>query len=313
MTYQFDPELKPWVAMLPSLDISDLAAARAEIRALAGATPAYQPLAPLEVRESTIPGLAGAPDVPVIISRPADATGPLPALIFMHGGGFVVGSAAGEQNSAARIADRVGVVVISVDYRLAPEHPFPAGLDDCLAALHWVAGNATELGVDVTRIGVGGDSAGAGLAAGLALRARDEGGPPLCFQYLGIPEIDDALATASMVDYVDTPIWRRPSAVLSWQHYLGSAAGDKVSAYAAPSRSTDLSGLPPAYVMVCQFDPLRDEGIDYARRLAHAGVAAELRLYPGTFHGSVLIEDAAVSRRMIDDTMQALRRGLGLD
>jgi acetyl esterase len=210
-----------------------------------------------------------------------------------------------------RLVDELDIVIVSVDYRLAPEHPFPAPVEDCYAALQWVAKNAGELGIDPERIGIGGESAGGGLTAGTVLMARDRGGPDLCFQLLGIPELDDRLDTESMRDYVDTPLWNRPNAIYSWTAYLGTEpGGDDVSPYAAPARATDLSGLPPAFVTTCQYDPLRDEGIEYARRLAHAGVPTELRQYPATFHGSSLVEGAAISRRMFADEVEALRRGL---
>jgi acetyl esterase/lipase len=192
-----------------------------------------------------------------------------------------------------------------LEYRLAPEHPFPAGLEDCFAALDDLAKNSADLGVDPRRIGVGGASAGAGLAAATALLARDRGGPQLCMQYLGIPELDDRLETPSMRAYTDTPVWHRPNAVLSWQYYL---AGQAPTPYAAPARAEDLSGLPPTYVDVCEFDSLRDEGITYAQRLVQAGVPVELHLYPGTFHGSSLVAEAAVSRRMAGDATAAIGR-----
>jgi acetyl esterase len=157
--------------------------------------------------------------------------------------------------------------VLSVDYRLAPKHPYPAAVEDCYAALAWLAGAATELGVDPDRIAVYGDSAGGGLAAAVALLARDRGGPRLAMQFLGIPELDDRLETPSMTAYVDTPVWNRPRAEVSWAYYLGDAikpGSRDVPAYAAPARATDLTGLPPAFITVCQFDPLRDEGIAYA-------------------------------------------------
>jgi acetyl esterase len=158
-------------------------------------------------------------------------------------------------------------VVVSVEYRLAPEDPFPAGLEDCYAALVWLHESAAELGVDGDRIAVVGRSAGGGLAAALALVTRDRHGPALCFQCLAIPELDDRLDTPSMQAFVDTPLWNRPLAEASWRHYLGDDRSD-VSPYAAPARATDLSGLPPAYVSTMEFDPLRDEGIAYAN--AHA-------------------------------------------
>jgi acetyl esterase/lipase len=173
--------------------------------------------------------------------------------------------------------------------------------------LRWIHDRAGDLGVDVERVAVFGQSAGGGLAAAVALLARDRGGPPLCFQYLGIPELDDKLETISMQTFTDTPLWSRPNAVLSWQHYLG---GKPASAYAAPARATDLSGLPPAYISTMEFDPFRDEGIIYGLRLLQAGVSVELHQYPGTFHGPSLINTATVSKQQAAETLTVLRRGL---
>ena len=171
---------------------------------------------------------------------------------------------------------------------------------------------APALGIDPNRIAVGGQSAGGGLAAATALLRGDRGGPPLCFQFLGIPELDHRLETASMRTFVDTPLWHRPNAVLSWQYYLGRDHTGPVSPYASPAVATDLRGLPPAYVTTMEFDPLRDEGITYALRMMEAGVSVELHSYPGTFHGSGLVTTAAVSRRAQDELMVALARGLGV-
>jgi len=154
-----------------------------------------------------------------------------------------------------------------------------------------------------------GQSAGGGLSAGLALMARDRGGPSLCFQVLGMPELDHRLETPSMHDFVDTPLWNRPNAIESWRCYLGDAVGE-VSPYASPAIAKDLSGLPPAFVSTMEFDPLRDEGIEYALRLLQAGVPVELHQYPGTFHGSQLVAEAAVSKRGQRDMMGALERAL---
>jgi acetyl esterase/lipase len=195
-------------------------------------------------------------------------------------------------------------VVVSVDYRLAPEHPYPAGLEDCYAGLLHLAGLD---GVDTTRLIVHGQSAGGGLAAGVALLARDRGGPALRLQSLGIPELDDRLETASMQAFVGTPMWSRPQAVMSWQLYLAGAPAD---GYAAPARTADLRGLPPAYLTTMELDPLRDEGIQYALRLLAAGVSVELHSYPGTFHGSALVQDAAVSQRISADLVRALAHSL---
>jgi acetyl esterase/lipase len=230
----------------------------------------------------------------------------------MHGGGFVLGDADSDKDLPALLSAETGAVVVSVDYRLAPENPYPAPIEDCYAALVWVAGNAAELEIDPDHIGIGGVSAGGGLAAGVALLARDRGGPALCFQLLDIPEIDDRLQTSSMQQFVDTPLWNLPNAIESWRHYLGpQVAGGEVSPYAAPARAADLRGLPPAFISACEFDPLRDEGIAYAQQLVQHGVATELHLYPGTFHGSGgLVPTAQVSRRMRSDLIDATRRGL---
>ncbi|MFC3897924.1 alpha/beta hydrolase [Lentzea rhizosphaerae] len=312
MSYAIDPELLPWLDMLPGVVLEDydaLLTARAGQAQLSDVMPSYEPANPIDVRDTTVPGPSDAPDVPVRIYTPANLEAPVPGLVYIHGGGFVLGDLDMFHAHVLRLADELGIVIVSVDYRLAPEHPFPAPVEDCYAALKWVAAKAEELGIDPARIGVGGESAGGGLTAGTVLLARDRGGPELCFQYLGIPELDDRLDTESMRDYVDTPLWNRPNAIFSWASYLGAEPGD-VSPYAAPARATDLAGLPPAFVTTCQYDPLRDEGIEYARRLAHAGVPTELRHYPATFHGSSFIESAAITRRMFADEVEALRRGL---
>ena len=204
--------------------------------------------------------------------------------------------------------------MVTLDYRLAPEHPYPAGLHDCYSALAYLAIHADELGVDPARIALNGTSAGGGLGAATALLARDRGGPALCFQMLHIPELDDRLETPSMQAFVDTPLWNRPLAVQSWRYYLsGLAEGEDVPAYAAPARATDLSGLPPAYISTAEQDPLRDEGIIYALRLLQAGVSVELHQFPGTFHGSALVASATISRRAQRESVTVLRRALGVD
>jgi acetyl esterase len=212
------------------------------------------------------------------------------------------------------MARELGVVVVSVDYRLAPEHPFPAGLEDCYAGLVWTAKNADALGVDADRIAIHGISAGGGLCAAMALLARDRGGPAIAFQYLGVPEIDDRLETGSMRDFLDTPVWNRPAAIVSWDSYLGPGKRGTadVPVYAAPAQATDLTGLPPAYVSAMEFDPLRDEDIAYAQALLAAGVPTELHLFPGTFHGSSIVATAAVTKREADEALTVLRRALAL-
>ncbi len=305
MTYRFDPELAPWVPQLPAVDLSDVPRARAAGAARQEPAAGYESPVPLAVADRLVPGLDDDPGVAVRMYAPAEVSEPLPGLLYIHGGGFSLGSVDGDDVRTREIAAIAQAVVVSVEYRLAPEDPFPAGLRDCTAALAYLAKNAGELGVDPQHIGVAGNSAGAGLAAATALLARDQGGPELCLQYLSIPELDDRLETPSSRAFTDTPVANRANVILTWQHYL---AGQQATAYAAPARATDLTGLPPSYVAVCEFDPLRDEGIDYAQRLVQAGVPVELHLYPGTFHGSSRIMTAAVSQRMSRDSLEAIHR-----
>jgi acetyl esterase/lipase len=310
--YAYDPELAPFVELIPRSDFSDIEASRANLASLIAPLNAGVDTAGVTIDDREIPGPDGAPPVPVRIYSPAgaDATA-RPALLDIHGGGFCSGSIDMEHAIAVRIVRDLGAVVVVVDYRLAPEHPFPAGVDDCYAALQWMHRDAPNLGIDTARVAVGGQSAGGGLAAAVALLARDRGGPPICFQFLGIPELDYRLETPSMRAFVDTPMWHRPNAVISWRNYLGENPGE-VSPYASPSVADDLSGLPPAYVTAMEFDPLRDEDVIYALRMMQAGVSVELHTFPGTFHGSAVMTSAEVSRRAAAELLVALRRGLGV-
>jgi acetyl esterase len=310
--YAYDPELAPIIPLLPvDNDWSDMDAARGAMAAMVASMPIENPIGEDRVRfeDRSIPGPANAPDVQVRVYTPVGDAKTRSAVLYIHGGGFCFGSVEFEHQGAMGTAHGADAVVVSVEYRLAPEHPFPAGIEDCYAALEWLASAAPTLGVDAARIAVMGQSAGGGLSAGVALMARDRGGPRLCFQVLGIPELDYRLETPSMREFVDTPLWNRPNAIMSWRYYLGENSGD-VSPYASPSVAEDLSGLPPAYVSTMEFDPLRDEGIEYALRLQQAGVPVELHHYPGTFHGSALVTSAAVSRRAAAEMRDALIRGL---
>ncbi|MEV5436720.1 alpha/beta hydrolase [Streptomyces sp. NPDC052682] len=295
-----DPELEAFIPLFPAADLDDPVAARKNLSELAAAVPAPDTGA-MDVEDRTVPA---DPAVPVRIYRPHQAQG---AIIWLHGGGFVMGDLDTEHPWAARLADLSGAVVVSVGYRLAPEDPFPAALDDAYAVLTWAAGHAAELGFDPERIAVGGHSAGGGLAAALALRARDEQGPAICFQLLNQPGLDDRQETWSRRNFTDTPWMTRDKAAAAWRHYLGGASA---TPYAAPARAADLSGLPPAYLATAELCPNRDEDIAYALRLLQAGVSVELHQWPGTFHGSQAILSAEVSRRQIAELGAALRRGL---
>ncbi|WIX77340.1 alpha/beta hydrolase [Amycolatopsis carbonis] len=293
-----NPELEAFLPLFPPADLDDPVTAREKLAGLSASAPPPD-TSGLTIEDHTVDG-----GVPVRVYRPRQAHG---AVIWLHGGGFVMGDLDTEHPWAARVADGAGAVVISVGYRRAPEHPFPAAVDDAYAALTWAAKNATELGLDPARIAVGGHSAGAGIAAALALRARDEHGPTIRFQLLNQPELDDRQDTWSARTFTDTPWMTRDKLAATWRHYLGDTPG---TPYAAPARAADLSGLPPAYVATAEFDPLRDEGITYALRLLQSGVSAELHQWPGTFHGSQAILSAEVSQRQIAELAAALRRGL---
>lgn len=312
-SYDIDPELAEFAELMSAMPLHiDLEASRALILDVVGPINAGIDTSALDIDDRVIPGPPDAPDVTVRVYRPRGVTSPVPAVLKIHGGGFVTGSVETEHGMDVELCRELGVVVVSVEYRLAPEHPFPAALDDCSAALAWLHEDAKTLGVDPTRIAVKGGSAGGGLAAALALLARDRGGPPICFQCLSAPELDDRLETESMQQFVDTPVWNRPSAEQSWAWYLGDAPRDQVSHYAAPARATSLAGLPPAYIATSQFDPMRDEGILYAMRLLQDGVPVELHSTAGTFHGSQVVADAGVTQRENAEVLAVLRHALDL-
>ena len=321
-----DPELAGMIDLLPKMDLLDPVAARQAFEDILVAIKIDIPgIETLDIEDRMVPGFEGDPDVSVRVYRPKRAAQagrgggrptPAPGVVMIHGGGFVIGSVETEHGGAAAMAIDSGAVVVSVDYRLAPEHPYPAGLHDCYAALSYLHAEADALGVDPARVALAGASAGGGLAAATALLARDRGGPAVCFQLLQIPELDDRLETGSMQTFVDSPLWNRPLAEQSWQAYLGplyGAGAADVPDYAAPARAADLSGLPPAYISTAENDPLRDEGITYALRLLQAGVSVELHQFPGTFHGSALVTSAAVSKRSQRELASVLRQALGVE
>jgi acetyl esterase len=298
---ELDPQLEAFLPLLPEEDLSDPVADRKDSIERAAARPPLD-TGDMEIEDRTVPA---DPDVAVRVYRPREAQG---AVLWLHGGGYVVGNLDTEHPWCARIAEGAGAVVVSVNYRLSPEHRFPAAMDDAYAVLNWTVEHAAELGVDPERIAVGGHSAGAGLAAALALRARDQEGPRICFQLLNEPGLDDRQQTWSQRNFTDTPWSYRDKVAAAWRHYLGDTGA---SQYAAPARATDLSGLPPAYIATAEFDPVRDEGIDYAQRLLQAGVQVELHQFSGTFHGSQVISSAEVSQRQLAALTAALRRGVG--
>ena len=307
-----DPELDDAVRAIPGFGtearLDDLALIRslrdtpAMLAALGRSLPRDDRVA-VENRE--VPGRRADRTLLLRLYRPQHLAGS--ALVFLHGGAFVLGDVYVEEQRCLHLAAETGALVVSVEYALAPEEPYPSGLEDAYAGLCWVSGEAEALGVDRRRIAAGGSSAGAGLAAALALLARRRGGPEICFQLLVYPMLDDRMGTPSM-QLRGTPLFGGRAAADAWGHYLGGRPADEL---AAPARAEDLGGLPPAYLMVAEQDPLRDEGIDYATMLTRAGVGCELHLFPGTFHGFDLVcPRSALGRRALEEQATALRRGL---
>jgi acetyl esterase len=314
MTYDLDPELVGFARLIPPLDLSDLAAARESTHQALSHLPGYEAARPVTVTEVEMPGGQGAPTVAGRLYVPGDRSGPVPALLYLHGGAYCMGSMAMLDAPARLLVDRAEVAVLVVDYRLAPENPYPAGLDDAYAALGWLAGAvAAGLGVATERLGVIGESAGGGLAAALALLAKDRGGPLLTAQFLDAPTIDDRMYTHSARTLVDAPIWQPRNQPYLWRYYLGDhiePGGPSVPKYAAPARATpdDLAGLPPAVVVSYQVDPTRDEGLDYALALIRAGVPTELHHYAGALHVAHLAAGTGIADRILADRVATVRR-----
>ena len=268
------------------------------------------PASTIRIRDVRVPGATGDPDVLVRVYSPPKSATPRPCCYWIHGGGYIFGSIDMSDARCVQTAEFLDCIVVSVEYRLAPEHPFPAPLDDCYAGLAWTAAHADELGIDPERIAIAGQSAGGGLAAALALLVRDRGEIPLCFQMLIYPMIDDRNTTPS--SHLVTKVWTRETNLLGWRCYLGHEPGiDGVSPYAAAARAEDLRGLAPAFIGVGTLDVFRDENIDYAGRLLAAGVPTELHVYPGAPHGfEGLAPQAEVSQRFSRDIAEALRRAM---
>lgn len=258
--------------------------------------------------DRSVPGPEGAPDITLRIYRPLNASAQLAGIYYIHGGGMVLGSIETEDATATMLCDQTGAVVVSVEYRLAPEHPHPAQVEDCYAGLRWTGDHASELGIDPQRLAIYGGSAGGGLAVATALMARDHGGPALKFMMPIYPMLDDRNETGSSAEIVDVGIWDRDANLEAWKWYLGGKPADQ---YAAPARAEDVSGLPPAFIDVGTVDMFRDEDIAFAQRLMQAGIPCELHVYPGAYHASETFAlDAALSKRIWANRISALQRAL---
>lgn len=309
-----DPELGAVLAEFPEitepLRIDQVPALREARKALRLTDDDLRRGGAIEFDEITVPGPPGAPDLALLVCRPAGLSTPAPGVYHIHGGGMMFGDNRSVMAVMLEWIVQVGVVVVSVDYRLAPEHPHPAPVEDCYAGLLWTAAHAADLNIDPARLLIAGASAGGGLSAAVALMARDRGGPVLIGQMLGCPMLDDRNQTPSSYEIDGDAPWDRASNLTGWRALLGNAqGGSDVSPYAAPARATDLSGLPPAYLDVGSVETFRDETLDYAARIWRAGGVAELHVWPGGYHGFELsAPDAAISVAARQTRIDWLRR-----
>lgn len=303
-----DPEIAPMLELLPQfeLDAATLMAVRAQ------EWPRVPPA--LEPRREMARGLNGAPDVAVLVYDPPGRTSRA-AVYHIHGGGMVLGEAAGSAAPCGALAQALGVLVVSVDYRLAPEHPFPAPQEDCLAGYDWLVGAADLLNVDPARIAVTGESAGGGLAAALALMIRDTGRPAPCAQVLVYPMLDHRTGSAEQpaLPYTGEFIWTAGSNRFGWAALQGDYGADDARAgWFSPALASDLAGLPPSWIGVGALDLFVAEDLAYAQRLIAAGVPTELHLLPGCIHGFDMMASARQAAAFRRDSNDALARALGV-
>jgi triacylglycerol lipase len=307
--HMVDAELRPLLEVFPPMQLSMETLEETRGRVF----PLPEPDTTRTTQERrTIPGPAGAPDLEVLVYRPKDASGPLACIYHIHGGGYVLGQAKSQEAPHRQISADLNCAIVSVDYRLAPETPFPGPVEDCYAGLAWTVRAAGELGVDASNIGVMGESAGGGLAAALALLARDRGECALAFQHLIYPMLDDrTCAHPDPHPHTGEFIWHAHNNHFGWKSLLGHDPGrEGVSPYAAPARAESLAGLPPTFISTGALDLFLEEDIEYARRLIRVGVPTELHVYPGAFHGFDMAPDASVSRQARRDSREALARFL---
>jgi len=306
-----DPSLLPGLDFVPVLELTNesLPAVRAGIEQMSAVAPEPQDSG-VDWREERITAPAGH-ELAVRIYRPSDAAGVLPAVLHIHGGGYVMGSVAINHLSNIELARSASALIVSVDYRLAPETVAPGAVEDCYAALQWLHESAEQLGIDRARIAVRGESAGGGLAAALALLARDRGGPAIAHQNLIYPMLDDRTCITRLPAHLGAFVWTPQANAFGWRSLLGQEPGSAdISPYAAPARADDLAGLPPAFICVGALDLFLVEDMDYARRLIEAGVAAELHVYPRAHHAFDVLPDAPPVRQMKRDAVAALRKAL---
>ena len=305
-----DPELHPLLELVPAFELDDeqlplirnnpAMAAELADPAQAGVT-----------REEVHAASGDGPEVRALMYKPPEAAATGAGYLHIHGGGYVMGTPESSDPVNLEICARLGVLVLSVDYRVAPEHPIPAPLDDCYTGLAWLHEQAPALGVDRNRIGIGGESAGGGLAAALAIKARDAGEYAICHQHLTYPMLDDRTGTPERPGdpLVGEFIWTRKSNQYGWRSYLGDAPAE---APQVPARLEDFAGLPPTWMATAALDLFRDENIDYACKLMLAGVRTDLVSYPAACHGFQMVPGTQLAARYAQDHLFALARGLGV-
>jgi len=304
------PDLQVAVKMSPSLHYSSKNLWL--IRLLISLIPAPKAPKDVSIKNIKIDNKGGSASIRLRIYQPANHTSAAPVLIWMHGGGYIIGKPEMEDTLCIQFVRELGISIVSVDYRLAPKHPFPAGLDDCYSALMWAKHNSKQLGFDATRIAVGGTSAGGGLAAALTQLAYDRKEVSPIFQLLTYPMLDDRTVLRTDIDDSNSPTWSQKSNRFGWESYLAKKYGsDEIPTYSVPARREDLSGLPPAWIGVGTLDVFYKEDMAYAQRLKEAGVACDLNIVEGAFHGfDVFDPQLSIVQEFRKSQIAALRKYL---
>lgn len=307
-----DPTFQLLIDFMPTLTFDAELLQQVRTMRAAAVPPEHVPAPGLTTTRRTVPGPPGAPDVGVSVTSPLEPRAGRPGVLWIHGGGYILGSVGESLPFVDRLALALDCVVVAVEYRLAPDTPHPGPLEDCHAALVWLGSAVGELGVDPRSIAVVGESAGGGLAAALALLARDRVSVPLCFQGLVYPMIDDRSAVdRDTNEFAGEYIWNRASNDFGWASLLGHEPGrDVVAPYAVAARAEDLSGLPPTFIGVGALDLFVEENIEYARRLLRAGVPTELHVHPGAIHGYLQLGDFIPKGKLLFDLLVEALSGL---
>jgi acetyl esterase/lipase len=309
-----DPELLPFLEQYPRYDLTDalLPQIRAGLLERMGAARTSTDYPDIKCYEQRIPGCDGDPDVRLLIYEPPTRAH-RPALLHIHAGGHVMGLPEMSDAQHRRIAHDIGCVVVSVDYRLSPEHPYPAGLHDCLAALRWLHASAGQLAIDSGFIGVVGESAGAGMAVGLSLLVRDRKECPIKYLSLVAPMLDDRTGSNDEARLRSQDLsWSRGSNQFGWRALLGTTSTTEPEIYAAPARAISYAGLPDTFISVGSLDLFAQENLAFAAQLMQDNVGVEMHLYPGAYHGFDRVPEAQLSQQFVMDRIHALKRAIDL-